>query len=359
MKKEILLSNIESVYRNLLNSNLPMVKLRDSTILITGASGFVGSMITNFFLNLNEKHSYNIDLILLVRDKQKLQEKLVYALSKYTTVIEQDIEELDISILSNVNIDYIFHLAAPTTSSYFIEYPIETANSIIEGTKNILNIAKKNTIKKFFNFSSIEVYGQFPNEGELLKENMLGNIDIYNLRSSYPLAKRIAEYYCFSYSQIFQIPAISIRLAQTIGIGVDENDTRVFCQFARSIIQSKDIVLNTDGSQALCYINILDVLESIFYILFSDIYTGCINLVHNQSEKENIKTIKELASYCVENLSDNKINLVFDIDYNKNKKYIKTSRNLDNKKLRDLGYIPKISIEESMMQLVKYMKNEK
>ncbi|MCQ9121684.1 3-beta hydroxysteroid dehydrogenase [Rodentibacter pneumotropicus] len=347
---------LDSVSKNLINSDkINISELKKSTVMITGATGFIGSMLANLFLYLNKEFNYDMKIILNVRDKSKLS--LLENGSEnfnFVQVIEVPVERLHIQ---NLNIDYIFHLAAPTQSKYFIENPVETADSIVFGIKNILELSRVNNVKKILNFSTMEIYGDTDDYITPQKEESLCHLDLYKERSSYPVSKRMAEHYCYLYSKEFDVNVVSLRLVQVIGPGISINDNRVFNQFAKSVIYNSDIELNTDGSQRLAFIHIADLLEGIFYILFSNIRGEAINVI-NSSNFDGINTIRKLAEHCVSSIANNKIKLRFNIDSTINKRYISSKRVLNSDKFYSLGFIPKVTIEQSMKELVSYLMGE-
>ena len=144
---KLVINLLDSVSKNLINGNkINISELKESTVMITGASGFIGSMLANLFLYLNEKFEYNVKLILNVRDKSKLSLlKGDNEYSDFIQILEKPVEDLE---LEDLNIDYIFHLAAPTQSKYFVDYPVETADSIVFGIKKVLELSRLNNVKK-------------------------------------------------------------------------------------------------------------------------------------------------------------------------------------------------------------------
>ena len=96
--------------------------------------------------------------------------------------------------------------------------------------------------------SSMEAFGEVREE-KLLDENALGTVDLSRVRSCYPESKRMCEMICTSYAKEYGVPAMSIRLAQTFGPGVDYDDRRVFAMMTRNAINGEDIVLATKGNK--------------------------------------------------------------------------------------------------------------
>ena len=192
--------------------------------------------------------------------------------------IEGDILKSQIDIEGNI--DYIVHAASITDSRMFVEKPIETINTGIFGTEKILEFAKEKKVQSVVYLSSMEVYGQI-RERKKIKEDEIGYINPLSVRSSYSESKRMIENICVSYFHEYGVPVKIIRLAQTFGPGVQYNDNRVFAEFARCVIEERDIVLYTEGKSERMYLYTYDAVEAIIIALieceFSCIVTFKVN----------------------------------------------------------------------------------
>lgn len=216
-------------------------ELNNKSILITGATGLIGSTLALGLLESN----FNIKVIALVRSEEKAKKVFGdYYNNENLEIIKGDV--LD-SISYSKNVDYIVHLASATSSKYFVEKPVETIQIAINGTNNILQFAREKKIQSMVYLSSLEVYGVTDPNLESVTENMSGYIDSLKPRSSYSEGKRLAECLCASYLSEYDVPVKVARLGQTMGPGIDYNDGRVFAEFARCCIEGKDIVLHTEG----------------------------------------------------------------------------------------------------------------
>ena len=203
------------------NSSIPWDLLNGKTILITGATGFLGSLLIRFFSYLNNVSHRNIKLIALVRNTEKARRLL----GDNIILIQGDIRNIP-QIPFDIN--FIIHCAAETDSRKMIENPVEVSEGIVLGTINILKLAYQKGIESAVYVSSMEVYGMMPYKADKIDENDCGIIDIMNARSCYPMGKRMAENICFNYYYQYGLPVKIARLAQTFGAGVPETDNRVF-----------------------------------------------------------------------------------------------------------------------------------
>ncbi len=149
----------------------------NKNIFLTGSTGLIGSIMVKSFLLRNKLYNSKINLYLLVRNKEKSVS--IFGINDNIKYIESSIEEYNPELL---NIDYIIHAASPTKSKFFIDNPVETLNTAILGTKNILELAKMNNVSSMIYLSSMEMYGTLNSNN--VTENDVGYIDPLNSRSS-------------------------------------------------------------------------------------------------------------------------------------------------------------------------------
>ena len=243
---------------NELASNLQLLsELQSSSVLVTGSTGLLGSILIKTLL----KHG-NIKVYAAFRNEEKFKSVFEGYHCENLIPLCSDITILNISDLS---IDYVIHCASITDSSTFVKRPVDTLDTAIEGTKNLLNQCINKNLKCFVYLSSLEVYGSFNDYDGIknVKEDDCGYINNLSVRSSYSEGKRIVENYCISYMNQFNIPVKIARLCQTFGAGVEYNDNRVFAQFARAVIEGKDIILKTKGDTVRNYCYTTDAVAGI------------------------------------------------------------------------------------------------
>lgn len=244
-------------------SSFPLRELlHNRTILITGATGLIGSNLVHCLLALDCK----IKVVAPIRDLKKAVRIFSQNELENIRLIECDIVSYSYDALCDI--DFIIHCAAPTASKYFIEHPVETFDVIYSGTKVLLNYARKRQIKGFVYLSSLEVYGEIYDDSKPVCEDSQGYLDIMAVRSSYPMAKRAAENLCCLYAAEYGAPVMVARLTQTTGAGIALDDNRVIAQFARLATYGNDIVLHTTGESARPYCYTTDAVSAILYILF-------------------------------------------------------------------------------------------
>lgn len=333
-----------------------MDMFRYSTILITGATGFIGGLLVDEILSMNRQNNAGINLILPVRNLKKARERYPEDREEYKSIalIETSLEDLKPDKL-DMPVDYIFHCASATSSALMISNPVEVANGIVIGTRNILELARIKQIKSMVYLSSMEVYGTVGSDCGLVTENMMGDVDIFSARSCYPLGKRMAEHYCYIYCKEYGVPVKIARLAQVFGYGVSKDDSRVFAQFARSVINNEDIVLHTKGLSMGNYCESKDAVRALFTILEK----GQDGEAYNVANEENTMRICDMAGLVAERIAEGRIRVKYDIPDKDTYGYAReTHLRMSSGKLHKLGWKPTKNLEDMYKDLIDYLKKQ-
>ena len=325
-------SIFEEDIKNIIN-DFDMSVFDGKTIFVTGATGLIGKLCVKSLLN----SGYNTQVIALVRDEEKA--KNIFGESKRLTYLVQDINQ---RINTTRRVDYIIHAASTTSSKDFVEKPVETIYTAINGSRNVLEFAKNKRLEGMVYLSSLEIYGV--NEKENIKEEDYGYIDILNPRSSYSESKKMVETMCISYGTEYRVPIKIARLAQTFGAGVSISDNRVFAQFAKAIINKENIILHTKGETKRNYCYTTDAVRGIFTILTK----GENNNAYNVANENSYCSISEMA-----HLLENEYTKVeYKID-EVNRGYNPTVKiALNTEKLNALGWEAKVNLKEMFERLI-------
>ena len=318
--------------------------LVDASIIVTGATGLIGSSLIYCLIALRK----GIKIIAPVRNLVKAKEKFSSEQLKDIQLIECDLVQFDYDSLGNV--DYIVHCAAPTASKFFVDHPVETFSIIYEGTKVLLDYATRCKVKGFVYLSSLEVYGEIKDDSKVVDERMQGYLDPLSVRSSYPMAKRPVENLCCLYAAQYNVPVKIARLTQTTGAGIAKDDNRVIAQFARLAANCQDIILHSSGESARPYCYTMDSISAILYILLR----GNPGEAYNVANESTYISARGMAEYLQKNF---KPSINIKIEINENMGYAPASRlHLSSKKLRGLGWEPRYGLKEIFERLVEYLK---
>lgn len=341
-------SNIyESGIKRVLESN-DLTQLKNSTILITGANGLIGSSIIDVLNYLNKYYDCSINIVATVRDKQKIPDRFFDY--RNLSIIEYDINN---KLALNKKIDYIINTASNAHPSKFLIEPVETITTNFIGTKNLLDYTYENKCKRLLYVSSGEIYGQGDESVKSFDENYSGKINPTNPRSCYPLGKLAAENLCASYASQYNVDIVIARPCHIYGPTQTINDSRASAVFIRNILNNQDIIMKSDGSSIRTYTYVSDSVNGIFKVLLSSK-----DIVYNISDDKEI-SIKGLAETLVE-LSDNS-KLVMEIDDTLAKGSASFKRGiLSNEKIKkELNWYPKYDVKEGFRRTIEYLKDVK
>lgn len=329
-------------------------RFKSTTFLITGATGMIGQNVIRVLMHLNDCYNAEIQVIAHAQNEQKVKTifQNEYKREDFKTVIS-NITNLEITD----DVDFIIHTAGVTGGSkQHIDFPMRTISIALEGTKRVLDIALEKKSKGVVYLSSLEVYGNTGFDKEKIAEDDGGYINPVNVRSSYSESKRMCECMCASYTKQYGIPTYIARLTATFGKGVSYQDNRVFSQFAKSIIENKDIVLKSTGETVRNYCDAEDAARAFLVMLVN----GEAGSAYNVANMDTEVSIKELALKFIELFPESGTQLVFDLDEDVKKLgYNATMRNvLDADKLMKIGWKPLVDMDEMIKRLVLSMKED-
>ncbi|MDO5154698.1 MAG: NAD-dependent epimerase/dehydratase family protein [Eubacteriales bacterium] len=330
------------------NGNLPFEKLENKSFLVTGATGLVGSMLVKALACCNRKKNLGMTILPMVRNEEKA--KTVFG----DLLARKDIELVKADIMQPISlekkVDYIVHCASVTTSKIFVTQPVETIKTSIDGTTNLLNLAKDCGVESMVYISSMEAFGITDPALKEVKEDDLGYIDVMNVRSCYSEGKRMCELLCASYKHEYEVPVKVARLAQTFGAGVSKDEGRVFAQFAKSALGKKDIVLHTKGESTGNYCYTADAVLGILTVLLK----GNDGEVYTIANPNTTIQIKDMAKMVADTIGNGDVKVVFDIPEDQlTYGYAPdVAMHLNADKLKGLGWEPRYDLPDMYKRLV-------
>ncbi|MBL4652857.1 MAG: SDR family oxidoreductase [Flavobacteriales bacterium] len=235
-------------------------------VLITGAAGFLGSHLCDFFI---KKDYHVIGMDNLITGKLENIEHL-FPLENF------EFHNHDVSKFVHVSgkLDYILHFASPASPIDYLKIPIQTLKVGSLGIHNLLGLAK-NKSARILIVSTSEVYGDPLVHPQT--EEYWGNVNPIGPRGVYDEAKRFQEAITMAYHTYHNLETRIVRIFNTYGTRMRLNDGRVLPAFIGQALRGEDLTVFGDGSQtrSFCYVD--DLVEGIYRLLLSD-YSMPVNI---------------------------------------------------------------------------------
>lgn len=325
--------------------------LREKKIIVTGATGLIGSTLIDFLLYLNEAKGYNTKIYAAVRDEEKAKKRFENCwATRSLFFLEYDACQ---NITFDIDVDFVIHAASNADPQKFNKEPVETIMANINGTYNLLKYLKEHKGTRFLFVSSSEVYGK-KKEETVYVENDFGYVDILNPRSCYPASKRTAETLCAAYKEEFGIDFVIVRPGHIYGPAQTETDSRASAQFLRDCFQGKKLVMKSKGQQLRSYCHSFDCATAVLTVLLK----GICGEAYNISFDKSIVTIRDFAEKCAE-IGQTEIS--FEIATASEKKSYNMMENsaLDSQKLESIGWKGVWGLEEGLTITYKIFNSKK
>ena len=334
-------------------------KFKNANIFITGCCGFLGYYFLNFF---NEyKEILEINSIVAVDNFQVGKPAWVEEILAKGKIDFQkfDIIKDDISkIQRNKENSFVIHMASIASPVFYRKYPIETIEANIWGLKSLLDDYKETSLRGFLFFSSSEIYGDPTPENIPTPETYRGNVSTVGPRACYDESKRFGETICYEYAKKYNIPISIARPFNNYGPGMKIDDKRVPADFAKAVLNNKDIEILSDGSPTRTFCYISDAIAGYLKVLLHGSF-DYFNIGIDRPEI-SIKTLAEIYANAAKELFDYDINLIYQKSDDKN--YLTDNPNrrcpVITKAREILHFNPKIYVEEGVRRFLEYLSIE-
>ena len=313
-----------------------MEEHKKKNVLVTGGAGFIGSHLSKALLQLGH---YVICLDNLFTGRKDNISDIID--NPNFEFVNHDITEP----YFRDNIDEIYNLACPASPIHYQYNPIKTIKTCTLGVINILGLAKKNNAK-VLQASTSEVYGDPKIHPQT--EKYSGNVNPIGFRSCYDEGKRCSETLFMDYHREHNLKIKIIRIFNTYGPNMSNNDGRVISNFIFQAIKGENLTINGDGNQTRSFQYIDDLVEGMIKMMnTNDQFIGPVN-IGNPIEI----SINKLASMILE-LSNSKSEIIFKDLPEDDPKRRNPDISLANEKL---NWMPKFGLETGLLNTIKYFK---
>lgn len=331
--------------------DLPWNRLADKAVLVSGATGMVGSFLIDVIMERNERNGMNCRVYALGRSEEKAKarfgERCDYPLFSFIPYdINRPFVRDDIG-----TVDFVLHLASNTHPMQYSTDPIGTITTNIIGLQNMLEFACAHKAERFAFASSNEIYGENRGDTEFFGEDYCGYIDCNTLRAGYPESKRCGEALCQAYMKQKGIDVCIPRLTRSYGPTMLMSDTKAISQFIRKGIAGEDIVLKSAGTQYYSYTYVADAVSGLLTVLL----LGKSGEAYNIADEASDMQLRDLAALIAGNAGRK---VVFEIpDAVEAQGYSKaTKARLDGSKLRTLGWKPAYDLRSGIRRTMEILR---
>ncbi len=330
---------------------LPWEKLQDRSVMISGATGLVGSFLIDVLLKKN-REGLNCTIYALGRNEQKARARFGENMDSDSfrfmhCDVNQPLVRDDLG-----RVDYVLHLASNTHPLQYSTDPIGTITTNIMGLMNLLEFASAHKTTRFAFSSSNEIYGENRGDTELFDEKYCGYIDCNTMRAGYPESKRCSEALCQAYIAQKGMDIVIPRLTRSYGPTMLITDTKAISQFIRKGIAGEDIVLKSAGTQYYSYTYVADAVSGLLTVLLK----GRCGEAYNIADEKSDIMLKDLAA-LIASAAGTKV--VFELpDAVEAAGYSKaTKARLDGSKVKQLGWKCVYDIKHGISRTMKILKN--
>jgi UDP-glucuronate decarboxylase len=313
-------------------------------VMVTGGAGFIGSWLCEHLL-LEGAEVVCVDNCITGgwQNIRHLKSNPMFMFVMYDVSNPKIVEDFSIA-----GFDIIFHWASLAAPADFGKHPIMIMDTNLIGTKNMLELARRNDARLVF-ASSSEVYGNIPAEQIPVKESYTGNVNIIGVRGCYDEGKRGGEAYCMAYLREFGVDVRITRIHNTFGERM-QDDGRAVPKFIKMALKGKPIPIFGDGTQTRCFTYVDDLVEGILAQSLADGITG---VPINFGSQHEI-TVLQLAERILD-LTNSKSELKF-YDWLPDEPMRRKPDITRAKKL--LNWEPAITLDEGLRWTIDYWKEK-
>jgi UDP-glucuronate decarboxylase len=227
------------------------------TLLLSGGAGFLGRHFVSAFRRMNDSVLKKPCKVISADNYITGEQLSLHEGGRHDPNVVDVWADISYPLPIREGIDFIMHAAGVASPVYYMKYPLETIESAVQGTKNLLELGRRNTnLEGFLFFSSSEIYGDPDPSAIPTPETYHGYVSSVGPRACYDESKRLGETIATVYQQRYGVPAKIVRPFNVFGPGMKCDDRRVVPMFTFSALNGKPLPVHGDGRQTrtFCYI---------------------------------------------------------------------------------------------------------
>ena len=226
------------------------------TVLLSGGAGFLGRHFIATFRRLNKEVLDKPCKVISVDNYITGEQQALHESAGHDPNIIDVWADVSYPLPLREDLHFIVHAAGVASPVYYMKYPLETIEGAVQGTKNLLELARKNKkLEGFLFFSSSEIYGDPDPKSVPTPETYHGYVSSVGPRACYDESKRLGETIATIYHQQYGIPTKIVRPFNIFGPGMTHNDRRVIPMFTYEALCCRALPVHGDGLQTrtFCY----------------------------------------------------------------------------------------------------------
>lgn len=330
------------------NASIDWGKLRNKTVFIAGANGYVPQFFVHGLLMRNDVYGDDIKVVAMCRSRERAMQRFAeYEVREDFELYLGDVRD---PIVYEKHIDYIIHAASPANMKIRYKNLSEVFDSNVLGCRNLLELSLEKGAQFLF-VSSVDVYGKTDGVSRL-QETYSGSLDPLNPRNVYSCAKRAAETLCICYENQ-GISCKIVRPFQILGSGIALDDGRLHADFISQIKNGDKIVLKGDGTPRRSFMYITDAIIGMLVVMLKGNSGEAYNVVSEQGEA----SVLELAQVMASNVKGRTINIEYNMETRTSDPAVANVISVvvgDSTKLRRLGWEAKVSLKDACKRMMEY-----
>lgn len=319
------------------------------TILITGAAGFLGRHFIEFFRDLNKNYLHEPCTVLAVDNyiTGAVPLEAGYGITPLWADVTQPLP-------LRAPVHFIISAAGIASPVYYRTFPLETIDATVAGTRNMLELARKQeSLEAFLYFSSSEIYGDPYNGVIPTSEDFNGNVSCTGPRACYDESKRLGETLCSIYKEKFTVPVKVVRPFNVFGPGMSHADRRVVPMYTLEALHGRPLPIFLGGTQTRTFCYITDAMVGFLKVLLNGHYGEAYNI----GNQDNEIAMRDLGAMFQKLILGTELSFVPYPDAYPSSEPLRRCPDI-SKAREHLGYWPTVSLKEGLAAFIAWARND-